>query len=88
MTRPECDSREFEMPVVTCNVTDCVFATADVGDAVGAVMLSQHYAEAHPVSAPVKAPPLPQPKLAGRVHEDMWDVFEREWKTFKKQPAT
>ena len=36
------------MTEVSCNYTGCAFITPKVGDAVGAVMLGQHFATVHP----------------------------------------
>ena len=58
------------MPIVNCNVVGCAYMTADVGDAVGAVMLARHYSDRHPTPAPSKQPALPQPKIEGDVYEE------------------
>ena len=71
------------MPVIRCDVTDCEYATADVGDAAGAVLLTHHFARDHPVAPPPKAPPIKQPSVAGGIYEDSWNSFVREWEVFK-----
>ena len=75
------------MPAVDCDIAGCDYKTADVGDAVGAAMLTQHYASKHPPTAPRKAPAIPQPKLSGKIHEDSWDSFTREWEVYQKTTA-
>ena len=51
--------------------------------AIVALLLKDHLDTIHPAAANVKAPPLPQPKLVGRVHDDVWDIFKGEFNVFK-----
>ena len=71
------------MPQVECPVDNCDYKTADVGDAVGAAILTHHLTSVHPVQTPAKPPKLPQPRVRGKITEDVWETFKKEWERFK-----
>ena len=79
------------MPVVRCPEANCGFATADVGDAVGAVLLTHHLNGAHRGNAAgaaaaqagnVKKPD--RPAMKEDANDQEWVTFEFEWDRYKK----
>jgi hypothetical protein len=73
------------MPVHQCDVDGCEFEMADVGDAVGAVVLARHYDIVHPIATAVaiKPPSLPLPRITDQVNKDRFIAFKAEWATYK-----
>ena len=76
------------MPVIKCEEPGCTYATSDVGDATGAVLLASHLARAHPV-APFsnnnsKAEKAKRPEIASEMTDEDWAYFEARWKDYKK----
>ena len=77
-----------DMPVLNCPVPLCLYQTADVGDASGAVFLKHHLDSEH--SSHGRGPQEPTPKIqinrpcikAGASTDD-WSHFSRDWQTYK-----
>ena len=75
------------MPVVECPEEECDYITPDVGDTVGGALIAYHLTKSHPAQAPARPPKLPQPKVKGRITEEVFDSFRKDWERFKEGSA-
>ena len=72
------------MVLYNCDVEGCDYATADVDGAAALVFLEAHLKRAHALANKPKAPAISPPKLTEGIMLDGWELFVREWETYKK----
>ena len=72
------------MPIIKCNMPDCVFETPNLDNAVAAVILSHYLSSAHPAPAQPKASTIPAPKISAGIYEDQYDCFKRNRDSYKE----
>ena len=55
----------------------------ELDPSVASVYIQSHIDDMHPKVAKAKPPPLPMPKLAAQVSQDIFEEFRQEWLNWK-----